>query len=57
MGVAQSAGSLARIIAPVFAATLYELRSDLPYIICAIVAAISGIVAWTYLNKPMVKPV
>ncbi|MGN6385157.1 MAG: MFS transporter, partial [Verrucomicrobiota bacterium] len=56
MGVAQSAGSLARIIAPVFAATLYELRSDLPYIICAIVAAISGIVAWTYLNKPMVKP-
>jgi MFS family permease len=56
MGVAQSAGSLARIVAPVFATTLYEVRADLPYIVCAIIAAISGIVAWTYLNKPMVKP-
>jgi MFS family permease len=52
LGVTQSAGSLARIVAPVFAATLYEIRADLPYLICAAVALIAGIVAWTYLNKP-----
>ncbi len=55
MGVTQSAGSLARIIAPVFAATLFQFMPALPYIICAAVAAVAGIVAWTYLNRPEVK--
>jgi MFS transporter, DHA1 family, tetracycline resistance protein len=55
MGVTQSAGSLARIIAPVFAATLFEVKPALPYIICSAVAAASGVVAWTYLNRPEVK--
>jgi MFS family permease len=52
MGVTQSAGSLARIVGPLFAGTLYETMPALPYIICAGVALIAGIVAWTYLNKP-----
>jgi MFS family permease len=55
MGVTQSAGSLARIIAPVCAMTMYEVRPALPYIVCAAVALLAGIVAWTYLNKPAVK--
>ena len=55
LGVTQSAGSLARIIAPVFATTLYTVRVDLPYLICGAVACISGIVAWSYLNRPETK--
>ncbi len=55
LGVTQSAGSLARIVAPVFATTLYTVRADLPYLICAAVACISGIVAWSYLNRPETK--
>jgi MFS family permease len=52
MGVTQSAGSLARIVAPVIAATLFQFQFALPYIVCAAVATISGVVAWSYLNKP-----
>jgi MFS family permease len=55
MGVTQSAGSLARIVAPVFAATLFQFKPMLPYLICAIVAAVSGMIAWSYLNRPEVK--
>jgi DHA1 family tetracycline resistance protein-like MFS transporter len=55
MGVAQSVGSLARIVAPVFAATVFVFHAALPYLICAAIAAVSGIVAWTYLNRPEVK--
>ncbi len=35
IGVAQSAGSLARIVGPVFAATLLEYYPPLPYLICS----------------------
>jgi len=35
IGVAQSAGSLARILAPIFAASLLEYRPWLPYLICS----------------------
>jgi MFS family permease len=35
IGVAQSAGSLARIIGPLFAATLLEYHPTLPYLICS----------------------
>ncbi|HEV8541653.1 MAG TPA: MFS transporter [Verrucomicrobiae bacterium] len=55
MGVTQSAGSLARIVAPVFAITLYEVRPPLPYVICAAVALLAGVVAWSYLNRPEIK--
>ncbi len=33
--MAQSAGSLARILAPVFAATLLDYYPFLPYVICS----------------------
>ena len=52
LGVAQSVSSFARIIAPVFATTLYAVEASLPYLICAAVSLVSGVVAWSYLHKP-----
>jgi MFS family permease len=37
IGVAQSAGSLARIIGPIFATTLLHYQPPLPYLICTVV--------------------
>lgn len=52
MGVSQSASSLARIVAPFFAATLYEYSKALPYLICAVMSLVSGLVAYVYLKRP-----
>jgi MFS transporter, DHA1 family, tetracycline resistance protein len=46
LGVAQSSGSLARIVAPVFAAWLYYVRFDLPYVICAGVSLFAALLGW-----------
>ena len=43
IGVAQSAGSLARIVAPIFAATLLEYHPSLPYLICSGISLLTGI--------------
>jgi DHA1 family tetracycline resistance protein-like MFS transporter len=46
IGVAQSAGALARIVGPIFAATLYGLNESthaLPYLICGGIAIVTGI--------------
>lgn len=43
IGVAQSAGSLARIFAPVFAAGLLDFHPALPYLICSGIALITWI--------------
>jgi predicted MFS family arabinose efflux permease len=51
MGVAQSAGSLARIIGPIFAGSLYQQHPALPYQTCAALALAAGIVAWAWLEK------
>ncbi len=51
IGVAQSAGSLARILGPVFAATLFTKNPVLPYMSCAVVALITAILAWARLPK------
>lgn len=37
IGVAQSAGSLARILGPIFATSLLPIRPFLPYVLCALV--------------------
>src|SRR5208283_495714 len=42
IGVAQSAGALARIVGPLFAATLYGHVPMLPYVICGAVSALAG---------------
>ena len=46
IGVAQSFGALARILGPIFAATLYMRFSPLlPYITCGVIAIITGLLA------------
>jgi DHA1 family tetracycline resistance protein-like MFS transporter len=51
IGVAQSAGSLARILGPMFAATLYVHIPALPYVTCAVVSVLAGFLAATLLAK------
>jgi len=52
IGVAQSAGSLARIVGPVFAASLFEPWPALPYLICSGISLLTGIIAWQSLGRP-----
>jgi multidrug resistance protein len=51
MGVAQGVGSLARIIGPIFAASLFDTHPALPYLICAAVLFFTGLFAAQYLKK------
>jgi len=51
LGVAQSAGTLARIFGPIFATTLYMIKPALPYVICAGVALIASFLAWYLLAR------
>ncbi len=51
LGVAQSAGTLARIVGPVFATSLYSIQAPLPYLICAAIAVATGVAAWQYLCR------
>src|SRR5262245_30661819 len=44
IGVAQSAGSLARILGPIFAATLLYVRPWLPYLICSAISLLTAVV-------------
>ena len=50
LGVAQSVGTLARIIGPIFATVAYAYRPILPYAICALVAVIAALIAWAKLR-------
>ncbi len=50
IGTAQSAGSLARIAGPIFAATLFDVRPSLPYLICGALALATGFIAWKTLG-------
>jgi hypothetical protein len=45
IGVAQSAGSLARIAGPMFAASLYVQVPALPYVICGGVSVLAAAIA------------
>jgi multidrug resistance protein len=59
MGVTQSIGSMARIIGPLFALSLMDLRLELPYLICALVAIIASILALLLIippSKEVLKP-
>jgi MFS family permease len=44
IGVAQSAGSLARIIGPIFATTTLHYVPALPYLICAVVLLVTALI-------------
>jgi len=52
LGVAQSAGSLARIFGPVFATTAYAFQPALPYLIAAVLALAASAFAWIRLCRP-----
>jgi len=49
LGVAQSFGSLARILGPIFAGTLFFVDVKLPYLVCGGVALLTGLLAWKFL--------
>jgi multidrug resistance protein len=49
IGIAQSAGSLARIFGPMFAGAFFKAHPALPYVSCAVIALITGVIAWTKL--------
>lgn len=50
LGVAQSAGSLARIAGPVFATSLFGIHPAIPYLVCAALAFVTGVLAWQKLK-------
>jgi DHA1 family tetracycline resistance protein-like MFS transporter len=56
IGVAQSAGSLSRIVGPIFAGTLYTHHPAIPYLACGILSLITGILAWQFLQRPSPVP-
>jgi DHA1 family tetracycline resistance protein-like MFS transporter len=49
LGVAQSAGSLARILGPLFATTAFYYKPSLPYLLCAVIAVLAAVLAWRFL--------
>jgi len=51
MGVAQSAGSLARIFAPIFAAGLLSIHPPLPYLICSAIALFTCVLVVQFLCR------
>ncbi len=51
LGVAQSAGALARIVGPLFAAMLYVHVPLLPYVICGAISILAGILAFQRLRS------
>jgi MFS family permease len=51
IGVAQSAGSLARILGPLFAAGVYTHVAALPYLVCGAISIGAGMLAFQRLGK------
>jgi len=51
LGVAQSAGSLARILAPIFSASAFDYSHAAPYLAAAGVAGVFGLIAWARLQS------
>ena len=56
LGVTQSAGSLARILAPIVANLLFRHDPATPYLVCAAIAAIVGLVTWLQLCRRPAAP-
>lgn len=51
LGVAQSAGSLARVIGPPLAGFLYDRHPSWPYLGVAVIAILTGLAAWNLLVR------
>lgn len=50
LGVAQGAGALARIGGPLFASSTFEWHPAFPYLVCAGLALVAGLLTWTRLS-------
>ncbi len=57
IGVAQSAGALARIVGPLFAAILYLRIAPLPYVFCGGLSILAALLTWLYLCRKDSSPV
>ena len=55
IGVAQSAGSLARIVGPIFATSLFAKHQALPYLICGSLSLLAGFLAWQFLCRSQAR--
>ena len=51
LGVAQSAGSLARVIGPPVAGFLFDRHPSWPYVAVAVIAVVTGLIAWNSLVR------
>jgi MFS family permease len=51
MGVAQGTGSLARIVGPVFATSVFAFNPSIPYLVCAALCFITSFVAIQFLLR------
>ncbi len=51
LGVAQSAGSLARIAGPLYAGSLFHLHPSLLYLSCGAISLLAAVVAWQRLGR------
>lgn len=56
LGVAQSAGALARVFGPPFAGFLFDRHPAWPYWLCGVLAVATGLVAWSRLVQMARKP-
>lgn len=56
IGVAQSAGSLARILGPIFAGACFQYRQELPYVVCAGVSVVAALIAAVALKEVKHEP-
>jgi MFS transporter, DHA1 family, tetracycline resistance protein len=55
LGVTQSAASLARIVAPILAGTMFEYRASSPYMMASAIAVAAGVVSWMMLCRHKVE--
>jgi len=51
LGVAQSAGSLARVIGPPLAGWFFDRHPSWPYLSVAVITVVTGLVAWSSLVR------
>lgn len=52
LGVAQSAGALARVVGPPFTGFLFDRHPSWPYFVCGLLAIATGLAAWKLLPRP-----
>jgi MFS family permease len=57
IGIAQSMSALARILGPAIVIPLFYHSSYLPYVICAAVSLVAGLIAWQRLSRGYVPHV